>query len=152
MEMEAKKITLEQMFIFQELLEKIKITQIAEKIADKIKEISIDNYTETELKAIEEIENLNHPDDKLNKLKLFKNSRALRMGILINTEVRNFIVKNLFKAQVEFKELLFNFLEEQENDIDINRMMEVFNVMWNNGLHNVAFMYLQDKELYAKKK
>lgn len=152
MEMETKKITLEQMFVFQELLEKIKITEIAEKISQKIKEISIDNYTETELKAIEEIESLEDPDDKLNKLKLFKNSRALRMGILINTEVRNFIVKNLFKAQVEFKELLFNFLEEQENDIDINRMMEVFNVMWNNGLHNVAFMYLQDKELYAKKK
>jgi hypothetical protein len=152
MEIENKKITLEQMFIFQELLEKINITTIADRIINKIKEISIDNYTDSELKAIEEIEKLDGQDEKLNKLKSFKNSRALRMGMVINAEVRNYIVKNLFKAQIEFKELLFNFLGEEEKEIDINRMMEVFNIMWNNGLHNIAFMYLQDKDIYAKKK
>jgi hypothetical protein len=152
MEIENKKITLEQMFIFQELLEKINITTIANRIINKIKEISIDNYTDSELKAIEEIEKLDGQDEKLNKLKSFKNSRALRMGMVINAEVRNYIVKNLFKAQIEFKELLFNFLGEEEKEIDINRMMEVFNIMWNNGLHNIAFMYLQDKDIYAKKK
>jgi hypothetical protein len=152
MEIENKKITLEQMFIFQVLLEKINITTIADRIINKIKEISIDNYTDSEIKAIEEIEKLDSQDEKLNKLKSFKNSRALRMGMVINAEVRNYIVKNLFKAQIEFKELLFNFLGEEEKEIDINRMMEVFNIMWNNGLHNIAFMYLQDKDIYAKKK
>ena len=47
MEIENKKITLEQMFIFQVLLEKINITTIADRIINKIKEISIDKYTES---------------------------------------------------------------------------------------------------------
>jgi hypothetical protein len=50
MEIENKKITLEQMFIFQVLLEKINITTIADRIINKIKYICL--YKKSNIKSI----------------------------------------------------------------------------------------------------
>lgn len=150
-ELKEKKINMEQMFIFQELLQKINITNIADDIIEKIKEISKDNYTENELKEIEEIQRLDDEEAKLKKINMFHSNRTLRMGIEVNATVRTYIIKNLFKCQ----DLIVSLLESfgvTTKDLDIDIMMNVFNIMWNNGLHKIAFTYLKDKDIYAKKK
>lgn len=156
---EEKHITFSEGFLFLKIARKIKIRTFKNeflKIISQVRQDNINNMEniENEIKKIEAIEN---ELERKQALLDFNTQRINDAGIAVGIDIVLYICESIVDAENEVYDLIAKYTNTSVNiikEIGLEDVLEIFKIMWQNGLASIfsTFMNEKDDNKFLKKK
>jgi hypothetical protein len=138
----GKPISFREGIIFTKIARKVKIRQFKREIVMLISQIRANknNFTDEEKAELARIKEIENKEERDKAQLVFDNKLIEKAGIDIGLDIGLYLIENIGDAEDEVYQLLSAYTKQDKStivDADIGDIIEVFKIMWENGLYKV---------------
>lgn len=147
----GKKISFKEGIIFTKIAKKVKIRYFKKEITAILNQVktSKNELSDEEKQLLNDIKQIKNKNDRENKLNQFNKKLMDKAYLDVGIDISLYLIEMIGDAEDEFVELIASYSKQDENvviDADLDDIIEVMKIMWENGLYKVFSTFLNKSD------